>query len=141
MARNRKESVGVRERRQGQLPRTQAALLRGALEWFSKDCSLIDLPLHGNVGWKAIQLVVLGVLWSWSDQARLTGAFEHARQLATETFGLVAVTTYQGMMGALRSYTEHLLPRLWLRLHGLMEKVGGAHWRIGRWVALAVDGS
>ena len=70
---------------------TQAGLLRRALEWFSKDCSFTDLRLHGNVGWQACQLVVLGVLWSWSDRATLARRLT-ARQLANEMFGLVAVT-------------------------------------------------
>lgn len=141
MVGNRKESIGGGKRRSVRVPRTQAGLLRGALEWFSKDCSLTELPLHGNVGWKVIDLVALAVLWSWSDHARLTDAFEHASELATEMFGLVAVTSYTGFTGALRSYTEKLLPVLWAHLHWLMEKVGGRHWRIGRWLPLAVDGS
>jgi hypothetical protein len=141
MVRNRKESIGRGKRRDVHSPRTQAGLLRGALEWFSKGCSLTELPLHGNVGWKAIHLVALGVLWSWSDRSTLTGAFDHASELATEIFGLVAVTSYPGFTGAMQSYTERLLPLLWSHLHQLMEKVGGGHWRIGRWLPLAVDGS
>jgi len=141
MVGNRKESIGSGKRRSVRVPRTQAGLLRGALEWFSKDCSLTELRLHGNVGWKAIQLVALAVLWSWSDHARLTDAFDHASELATEMFGRAAVTSYVGFTGVLRSYTEKLLPLLWAHLHGLMEKIGGRHWRIGRWLPLAVDGS
>jgi hypothetical protein len=44
-------------------------------------------------------------------------------------------------MGALVGSTSRLLPLLWQRMHALLEKHGGDHWRIGRWVALAVDGS
>lgn len=138
---NRKESMGSGQRREVLDSQTQAALLRGALEWFSKGCSLTEVRLHGNVGWKVIDLVALAVLWSWSDHARLTDAFDHASELATEMFGLVAVTSYTGFTGALRSYTEKLLPLLWAHLHRLMEKVGGRYWRIGQWLPLAVDGS
>ena len=141
MVRNRKRSVADRKKCKSLVPQTQAGLLRGALEWFAKDWSLTELRLHGNVSWKAMHLVALGILWSWSDQATLTGAFDHARQLATAMFGHVAVTSYQGLTGAMRAYTEQLLPLLWARLHDLMEKVGGEHWRIGRWLPLAVDGS
>jgi hypothetical protein len=119
---------------------TQAGLLQRALAWFLKDCSFTDLRLHGNVGWQACELVALGVLWSWSDRSTLGGAFEHASELANEMI-VLAVTSYQGLMGAMRAYTEQLLPRLWTRLQGLMEQTGGAYWRIGRWLTLAVDGS
>jgi hypothetical protein len=141
MVRKRRQAIGGRKRREARVLQTQAGLLRRALDWFSKDCSFTDLRLHGNVGWEVIPLVALGVLWSWSDRTTLTGAFDDARQLANEMFGLVAVTTYQGFTGAMRTYTEQLLPRLWSHLHGLMHRAGGKHWRIGRWLALAVDGS
>jgi hypothetical protein len=71
----------------------------------------------------------------------LTGAFDDARELAAEMFGEVAVTTYQGLMGAMRVYTDQLLSLVWSRVQALMEKVGGEHWRIGPWLPLAVDGS
>jgi hypothetical protein len=141
MVGNRKESIGRCKSRDTRVLRTQAELLKGALEWFLKDCSFTDIRWHGNVAWNATQLVALAVLWSWSDQSTLTGAFEHARQLANDMFGTVAVTSYQGLTGALRVYTEQLLSRLWMHLHVLMEKVGGKYWRIGRWLPLAVDGS
>ena len=37
--------------------------------------------------------------------------------------------------------TASWLPLLCDHLHRLMEEQGGEHWRIGRWVPLAVDGS
>jgi hypothetical protein len=120
---------------------THADGLRQALEWFVRDNSFANLSLHGNVGWTAVQLVALAVLWVWSDQRTLTGAFTHARRLAEDLFGTVAVTTYQGLGGALRRYTEQLLPPVEARLHWLMEQSAGRHWRVGKWLALAVDGS
>jgi len=57
-------------------------------------------------------------------------------------FGCVAVTTYQGLTGALNTWSPKLLPAIQKRLHKLMEQVGGdEHGRVGLWVALAVDGS
>lgn len=121
---------------------TYADGLRQALQWFSRSDSFADLKLHGNVRWEAFELVSLAVLWVWSDKATLSGAFAHAYCLAGDIFdGPAAVTTYQGLTGALRSYTGRLLPRLWRQLHVLMERWAGPHWRIGKWLALAVDGS
>jgi hypothetical protein len=115
--------------------------LRQALEWFLTRHSFANLSLHGNVGWQAPQLVALAVLWVWSDQRTLTNAFTQARALAEQFWGTLAVTTYQGLTGALRSYAGQLLPQLESQLHRLMEQVAGPHWRIGKWLALAVDGS
>ena len=66
----------------GRDPRTRSHVLECALEWFSQDCNFIDLALHGNVGWEPMQLIVLAVLWSWSERSTLTKAFEDAAQLA-----------------------------------------------------------
>lgn len=120
---------------------TQATLLRRALEWFANEDSLKDLPVHGNVGWTAMQLVTLAVLWAWSDCGTLTAAFKDAQQLTLELFGMTAVNSYQGLTSALRTYTEPLLALLWPRLHARMEQAAHRHWRIGLWLALAVDGS
>jgi hypothetical protein len=122
-------------------PRTHADLLRQALHWFGSNESFSELVRHGNVSWSAMQLVTLAVLWSWSDRSTLATAFLDARDLALKMFGGVAVTTYQGMMGALRSYTAPLLALFWRHLHARMEGAAGRHWRIGLWLALAVDGS
>jgi hypothetical protein len=123
------------------VPGTLADDLRRALVWFSSENSFADLRRHGNVGWKTVDLIVLAVLWVWSDHANLTGAFTRAVGFAETIFGAVAVTTYQGLTGALRSYRESLLPQLWSLLHLRMEQAAREHWRIGMWLALAVDGS
>ena len=120
---------------------TQTDLLRRALKWFATGCHFNDLPLHGNVGWQPMQLTVLGVLWAWSDRSTLTKAFDDARQLACEIFGNVAVGSYQGFTWASRKYLEPLVPQLWSHVQRLMQQVGKDYWRIGQWVALAVDGS
>ena len=120
---------------------TYGACLRQAIAWFTESSSFTNLVLHGNVGWTATQLIGLAVLWVWSDQRTLTGAFKHVLGLAEKTCGGIAVGSYQGMMGALRSYADQLLPELSSHLHQLMERTAGRHWRIGKWVPLAGDGS
>ena len=71
----------------------------------------------------------------------LTGAFQEAHRWSLNVLSRAALNTYQGLMGALGTWTEPILPRLWQRMHVLMEEYGGDHWRIGSWVPLAVDGS
>ena len=121
---------------------THGDLLKQALAWAFNDDMFSHLTLHGNIKWKARQLVTLAVLWVWSGRATLGRSFVHARRLSRAMFGLVAVTTYQGLTGALKTWSPKLLPAVQKRLHKLMEQVGGNdHWRIGLWVPLAVDGS
>ena len=120
---------------------THGDLLRRALTWVFNDDMFADVRLHGNIKWKPKQLVILAVLWVWSGRSTLTRAFDHARRLSRAMFGWVAVTTYQGLTGALKKWSAKLLPCTQTRLQKLMEEVGKEHWQVGLWVALAIDGS
>ena len=50
----------------------------------------------------ACHFVILALLWVWSGRRTLTRAFDHAWRLSRVMFGWVAVTTYQGLTGALK---------------------------------------
>jgi hypothetical protein len=115
--------------------------LHRALAWIVDESIFSQLTLHGNITWAPAQLVVLAVLWVWSDKGTLTGAFQHAKHLALSMLGKVAVTSYQGLSHALVRCTGSLLPLIQERLHSLMERIGGDYWRINGWLPLAVDGS
>lgn len=116
-------------------------LLRRALDWIVRDDIFASLPKHGNTSWRCSRLVSLAVLWVWSDQSRLTDAFQDARRLSMQLFGEAALHSYQGLTEALVRWTDRLLPLLWVRLQALMEQMSGDYWRIGQWFPLAVDGS
>jgi hypothetical protein len=120
---------------------TQAELLRDALAWAIKDDIFAKLPRHGNTSWQPRSLVITAVLWVWSSQAKLTEAFAEAKQLSERLLGSVAIGSYQGLTQALVRHTERLMPLLWKRLQELMRQTGRSHFRIGRWLPLAVDGS
>ena len=139
----RKSKKRLRQRNQDVAARKpiQADLLKRAISWIVDDATFANVALHGNVTWKPTQLVSLAILWVWSSSSRLTGAFEEAKRLSEVMFGTVAVRSYQGMMKALIRYTELLKEVLWPRMHQLMETSGESCWRIGVWLALAVDGS
>ena len=122
-------------------PLVWADLLQRALTWAIDEKIFDKFEKHGNTKWLASQLVVLAVLWVWSDRATLTGAFSDAHRLALKMFGDVALGSYQGFTAALLTWTAPILAVLWPHLHSLMEACGGEHWRVGRWLALAVDGS
>lgn len=115
--------------------------LRRALNGLLASGIFKDLSFHGNTKWQPVQLVTLALLCVWSSKAALTDAFLDARRWSIRFFGQAVLTTYQGLIGALVTWTPTLLPLLWDRIHRLMEATDGKHWRIGVWVALAVDGS
>ena len=115
--------------------------LRNAMEWVVDQSIFQDLKTHGNTKWIAKDLVMLAVLWVWSEKSQLTGAYKEASVWSKRLFGRVAVGSYQAMTNALVAYGGQLVPLLWTRLQQLMKGVGKEHWRIGLWLALAVDGS
>jgi len=126
---------------QGRTRSLNGETLLAAVRWIV-DAGIFDqCKFHGNTGWKPFELVVLAVVWAWSESSTLTGAFQEAHRWSLNVLGHAAVTTYQGLMGALVSSTGRILPLLWHRMHELLEQHGGEHWRIGPWLPLAVDGS
>ena len=129
--RNQRNSAGV----------DQGALLKRALTWIVTKDTLADMRLHGNVSWMPQSLVRLAVLVAWSDAPQMTACFDKASRLSQRVFGVLAVDTFQGMVRALVSYGPQLIPRLWTRLQTLMEQVSPEHYRIAKWLPLAVDGS
>jgi hypothetical protein len=115
--------------------------LRAAVAWAINANVFTHLKFHGNTSWQVLDLILLTVVWVWSGNTSLTGAFVEARSWSRGILGRCAVETFQGLMKALAANTAKLLPVVATQLQGLMEKQGGRHWRVGRWLALAVDGS
>jgi hypothetical protein len=115
--------------------------LRAAVAWAVDRQMFAHLPLHGNTKWQIVDLILLTVVWVWSSDPTLTGAFGEAHRWSLDVLGRAAVGTYQGLLKALVGWTASWLPVLWEHLHRLMEKQGVEHWRVGLWLALAVDGS
>lgn len=134
-------SVGKDRSVQGANPQTNGKDLQRAVNWIVNDSIFADVKLHGNVSWTPAALVRLAIFWVWSSESSLVAAATEAIQKVTAIFGSAAVRSYQALTGALKAYTIPLLPRLWGRMHGLMEDCGDASWRVGLWLALAVDGS
>lgn len=115
--------------------------LRKAMEWVVDERIFQDVKTHGNTKWIAKELVMLAVLWVWSEKSQLTAAFGEAIVWSKRLIGRAAVGSYQALTSALVTHGGQLVPLLWNRLQRLMEEVGKEHWRIGLWLPLAVDGS
>jgi hypothetical protein len=126
---------------QASQPALNGATLRAAVAWVLDAQIFAHLPVHGNTGWPVVDLVLLAVLWVWSGDTTLTGAFAEAHRWSVQVLGRAALASYQGLLKALVTWTATLLPLMRDRLHRLMEEQGRKHWRVGLWLALAVDGS
>ena len=111
------------------------------LQWLIDKAIFDDLAFHGNTSWRPDDLIVLALLWNWSAASKLTDAFEDAAAKSHQIIGRVALSTYQGFAGALQTWTSKFMPRLQIRLHELMEELGGRHFRSDRWLPIAIDGS
>ena len=131
----------TRSRNHAPSPRTNGDDLRRALDWIVNDKMFANLRLHGNIGWTAAALVRLAIFWVWSSESSLVAAANDAIACMTRVFGDSAVASYQALTNALHRYSSQLLPILWTRLQGLMTECDDDNFRIGLWLALAVDGS
>jgi hypothetical protein len=111
------------------------------LDWIINDEIFAELTFHGNVSWTATALVRLAIFWVWSNESSIVNATDEAIRSVESIFGTAAVKSYQALTGVLRTYTGVFLPVLWYRMQQLMKGSDERTWRVGLWLALAVDGS
>lgn len=121
---------------------TNVESLRKAYQWLLPEASIFaKVRFHGNVSWTASSLVLLALCWSWSEARHVTDAFTEAAGWCQSLLGGSPLTTYQGFMGALATWTPHLTPILMGVLQQRMARMGGKFYRIAGWVPIAFDGS
>lgn len=115
--------------------------IQEAMRWLIDSRIFAGLPLHGNTHWRPMELVTLAIFWIWSATPQLTEAFVDARIQVEKLAGRCPVTSYQGLLKALVSKTARFMPLLQIQLHKLTAEIAGKHFRVGNWVAIAIDGS
>jgi hypothetical protein len=138
----------ARKRRAKQSHRRAQALatnrqhLQALREWFLPNDSIFSkLRFHGNSKWAPLGLVWLALCWAWCETRNVTDAFDQAVLGCQKMLGAIPLSTYQGFMGALVTWTPGFLPLLRRVLQQRMEQIGGKFWRIEGWVPIAFDGS
>jgi len=140
-ARKAGKSNAARKRNKQRKQDDNKQQIKQAIQWLLNSRIFDSFVLHGNTSWLSVHLVTLALLWIWSDKSKLTDAFEDARCHSTKLFGKAALSTYQGMAGALETWTPAFMPQLQIRLHELMQQIGHRRLRVGLWAAIAMDGS
>jgi len=137
-----RKNKAKRSRRQANAPTTNNDNLQDLRDWFLPDDSIFSsLRFHGNSKWTPALLVWMILCWAWSESRNVTDAFNEARSACQKMFGTPPVSTYQGFMGALVTWTPSFMPLLHTLLQRRMEQIGGKFWRIDGWVPIAFDGS
>lgn len=111
-------------------------------DWlFPQDTIFADWQMHGNIKWKPEQLVSQAILFSWQGDKHLVDAFEYSYKVCGD-IGLIKVArSYTSMMNALIGYGEQLRVPVRNQLHELAQSISGRHFRVGKFVPIAFDGS
>jgi hypothetical protein len=115
--------------------------LRRALDWVVTPELFTNIKVHGNANWKVLDVVRVAVFWMWSREPCLVEAADDAIERVRRIFGQHAVRSYQTLTNALCRYTGEIFPMLRCRMQALMEKTDPSGYRIGIWLAIAMDGS
>src|SRR5712692_3502288 len=105
--------------------RTHKAGLTDLQKWLlPNDGIFAELKFHGNTTWSPGSLVWLALYWSWSESRNLTDAFTEAVECCRTTAASAPLTTYQGFMGAMVTWTSTFINLLCLCLQERMEEIG-----------------
>jgi hypothetical protein len=144
MSRRKPPRVSTRKRKQlrkqaGSQNRSQLLQL---LNWFVPDGELFaQEEFHGNVRWKAEQLIGQALIWSWQETKFVTAAFEHTQEVCADLGWTKTTQSYTSFMNALDRYDDLLGPRLRERHQSLAEQAGERFFRLDGWVLIGFDGS
>jgi len=136
-----------RKARAGRRPSRRSSLrnvdhLKAQFLWLFPCADIFSsIRFHGNITWTALPLVLLALCWSWSEARYVTDAFTEASGWCQILVGHSPLSTYQGFMGALATWTPRLLPVLITVLHQRFEQIGDRFYRVHGWVPIAFDGS
>jgi hypothetical protein len=113
-----------------------------AIREFVPDHSFNRIPVGRATHWRPRRLAWVALLMAWDEGQTLASRWDHACEAVTELHPHWRLgESYSGFTRALTRLSPGLIPALVRRLQLAMEAVAGRHWRSGRWVAFAVDGS
>lgn len=114
-----------------------------ALVWLMKLADFSEVCFRKDCRWTTLGLVMSAILWAWSGATTLGCRFEQAKKIGRRMLGKKQVpdSSYQAFMKLLQTWTAKLLSSLSQAFQTRMASVFANRWKIGDFVALAVDGS
>src|SRR5438132_4437035 len=135
---SRRARAGCRRTRRSSLRNVD--YLKQQFHWLFPHADIFSsIRFHGNITWMPVPLVLLALCWSWSEARCVTDAFTEASGWCQTIIGHSPLSTYQGFMGTLATWTPRLLPVLLGVLQQRLEQIGGPFYRVSGWVPIAFD--
>jgi hypothetical protein len=117
--------------------------LRRVIEWLVVAADFRALPVPKDGRWSFRGLVMMALLWVWSEDATLTGRFAAVLPIARTLWPqeLSSSISYQAFLKRLVRWTVALLVPLQQTLRQQLRHSLRKHWRIAGRVVFGVDGS
>ncbi len=99
------------------------------------------VQVHGNIKWKAEEVAVQALIWSWMEAKNVTDAFDETLEIC-EDLGLKNIArTYASFMNALTRHKAMFTDTLREQFQSLAEQAGRRFFRTDSWVLMGFDGS
>lgn len=117
--------------------------LKMVISWLLAEADFGGLKPPKDGRWSFRGLVVMALLWVWSDEATLTGRFSAVLQIAGRLWprDVPRSISYQAFTKRLVRWTAALLVPLQQTLRQRLQRSLRAHWRIADRCVFGVDGS
>lgn len=117
--------------------------LRAVIGWLLAEADFGGLKPSRDGRWSFRGLVIMALLWVWSEEATLTGRFSSVLQIASRLWSrdVPQAISYQAFTKRLVRWTDALRTVLQASLRRRMQCSLRSHWRIAGRVVFGVDGS
>lgn len=143
MSRRTPKQSTLKRRQQAKLSREKnSKALLNLFCWLIVSRRLFSkVKFHGNIKWKADEVAIQALIWSWLEARNVTGAFDETLEICSD-LGLKDIAlTYASFMNALIRYREVFSDVLRGQFQMLAEQAGGSIFRTDGWVLMGFDGS
>jgi hypothetical protein len=117
--------------------------LKAVVAWLMMEADFGALQAPKDSRWSFRGLVLMALMWVWSEEATLTGRFSAVLQLAGSLWprDVPQTISYQAFLKRLVRWTPAFLAVLQGPLRQRMQRSLRAHWQIAGRVVFGVDGS
>ena len=129
-------------RDQGRSAEINASALERCLKTLLAQADFSQVLFRSNCSWTALSVVSALLFWVWSEARTLVDRWKDARRLVGIIFDQVELPkAYQPFIRLLRRHSDLLRDCVVMHFRGLMQERLGSCFRVGNFIAFAVDGS